>query len=472
MRKTGAFLGQTIYGLSSGTLPSGIAVIRVSGKESKRILEGLDGRAILSKRYPPRKQVYMPLVGKEGLIDQSLATYFPSPHSFTGEDIVELSVHGSRASVAKLLSTLAQFPNTRPATRGEFTERAFLHGKLDMIQVEGLADLLHAHSEQQRQLALTYLEGDFSKRCSTWRSQCLTLLVHLEGMLDFSEDLEDQEQSLLSSCAVEVDQLAASLAHYQERNHGEKIHAGFTVGLIGRVNVGKSSLCNALSRAQHSLVSDIPGTTRDVINVPIDINGYAILLKDIAGLRESDDPVERMGIERAKQVIEEVDIKVIVLDPSDVYAGMDDFQHWRSFLTPYLSSSSVLVINKKDQLAAHTLLPFLEKLRNAFPDQTILTTSALLQDIGPLVDALTHLCKDMVLPPTQDGIYIKARHAYHIQQSHHHLLSASHYLSQASQLDLAAEAIRLASHEIGQITHPISLEDTLDHLFDTFCIGK
>jgi tRNA modification GTPase len=302
-------MSSTIYALATPAGRSGVAVVRISGAEARAAL------AALTDREPPQPRVaaLRRLRGRDAVpIDDALVLWFPAPHSFTGEDVVELHLHGGPAVIAAALAALAVQPGLRLAEPGEFTRRAFDHDKLDLAQVEGLADLIAAETEMQRRQALRQAEGALSRRLESWRTDLIRVLGRLEAYIDFPD--EDLPQQLTSSIEMEIAQIGERLAAELAGRAAERLRDGLTIAILGAPNVGKSSILNRLAQREAAIVSSIAGTTRDVIEVRMDIAGYPVTLADTAGLRATADEIEAEGVRRALSRAEYADLKLLVFD--------------------------------------------------------------------------------------------------------------------------------------------------------------
>jgi tRNA modification GTPase len=305
----------TIFALASASGRAGIAVFRVSGPHARDVFSKLCRRDVPQPRHATRVQVYDPNSSSidASIIDDGVALWFPAPRSFTGEDVVELQLHGGRASIAATLEVLAKLPDARLAEPGEFTRRAFEHGKLDLTAAEGLADLVDAETEAQRRQARRQLAGELGELYERWRTQLLRSLAHLEAEIDFIE--EDLPGDVNAGLRLEITRLIKEIdEHLADRHRGERLREGVSIAIVGAPNVGKSSLLNALARREAAIVASRAGTTRDVIEVHLDLGGYPIILADTAGLRESDDEIEAEGIRRARAHAADADLKLVLLD--------------------------------------------------------------------------------------------------------------------------------------------------------------
>ena len=425
--------GDTIVALSSGAPPSGVAVIRLSGLDVGSIIQDIAGP------LPEPRRLTLRPIGRDSLLDRGLVAWFPAPHSFTGEDCAELQVHGSPAGVRAILKLITS-TGARLAEAGEFTRRAFENGKLDLVEIEGLGDLLEAETENQRRQALARFEGGLSQRVDAWRDQLLDLRAEIEARLDFSDegdvgDLPDSFGDSIAALRVDIGNALASL------EHGRIVREGIRVALAGPPNVGKSSLLNALAKSDIAIVTDEAGTTRDVREVPLDINGQLYMLLDLAGLRETDSKAEAEGVRRARQAIDQADI-VLWLHAPDI-AGTSDIQGER-----------VIKVGAKLDLG---MMPGMDVEVSAQSGDGL---DGLLQQIDAIgrtlaggEPALLSRERDrLALESAADALGIAAR--------------------QLSVPELAAESLRIASQSLERLVGRLDAERVLDRLFASFCIGK
>lgn len=437
--------GDTIFALSSGALPSGVAVLRISGSQAFAAAERLVGTL-----PHPRQAALRSIRSRNGdLIDQGLVLIFPSPHSFTGEDCVELQLHGSRAVVAAVYHEL-ESAGCRQAEAGEFSRRAFQRGKLDLVEVEGLADLLTAETEMQRKLAISESSGEQSRVYQGWRQRILHIRAMLEAELDFSDE-EDVPGSASASVLLDIAVLRQEMeAHLSLAKTGEIIRNGFKVVIAGPPNAGKSSLLNALAGSDLAIVTDIPGTTRDVLHVDLDLGGYLVRVFDTAGLRDASDTVERIGIQRAYDRIRDSDLLLLLSDsqsPSSIETIDVEVD------TP------VLKVGTKSDISP-------DGLRSGF-DLMISTRSG--AGLGALKERiLNHIQAQTNL--IQEAVPSRLRHAGHIRDAISALRSAETW--SIAEAELLAEQLRLASDALGRISGRIDTEEILGVIFSSFCIGK
>jgi tRNA modification GTPase len=377
------------------------------------------------------------------VLDRSLVVWMPGPKSFTGEDQAELHVHGGLASRAAVLRTLGSIAGCRPAEAGEFTRRAFLNGRMDLSQVEGLADLIDAETEAQRRQALRQLEGTLGEAVEAWREGLLQALARIEAALDFADE-GDVPEALEQEAAQRIQAVAASIREVLARPGGERVRDGFTVVLAGPPNAGKSTLLNALARRDVAIVSPVAGTTRDIIEVRCDFGGLPVTIVDTAGLRESQDPIEREGVARARNRAEAADL-VLWLIPPDEETG------------PAPAGSRVLRVGTKADLG-----------RRDCCDLVISATTG--EGLSPLLDQLAEEARHSSGPG--DALLTRARHRQALEEASASLERALALFRDNQAVELAAEEVRLATRAIGRITGRVDVEEILDRLFSAFCIGK
>ncbi|WP_245622490.1 tRNA uridine-5-carboxymethylaminomethyl(34) synthesis GTPase MnmE [Devosia epidermidihirudinis] len=422
--------------LSSGTTPSGVAVIRLSGPDVPSILVAVAGAI-----PEPRKLVLRP-IGTDSLLDRGLVAYFPAPHSFTGEHCAELQVHGSPAGVRAILRLVVNH-GARLAEAGEFTRRAFENGKLDLVEIEGLGDLLDAETENQRRQALARFEGGLTTRIDGWRDQLLDLRAEIEARLDFSDE-GDVEDALPADFGHKIENLHADITEaHASVEHGRVIREGIRVALAGAPNAGKSSLLNALSKSDVAIVTEEAGTTRDVREVPLDIGGQLFILLDLAGLRETDSKAEAEGVRRAKLAIEQADI-VLWLTAPDI-ADIDRIK----------TTTPILRIATKTDLA----------IQSAPSDLTVSVKTG--AGISALLTRLADMGKD--LGSGEPGLLSRERDRLALEEALHGLDAA---VRQLAMPELAAESLRLTSQSLERLVGRMDAERVLDRLFASFCIGK
>ncbi|MDX3928405.1 MAG: tRNA uridine-5-carboxymethylaminomethyl(34) synthesis GTPase MnmE [Shinella sp.] len=435
----------TIFALSSGGLPSGVAVVRLSGPHAGHALKQLTG-SIPEPRYAALETIR----SRNGdILDRGLILFFPGPYSFTGEDCAELHVHGGPAVVRAVLEALSQIPELRSADAGEFSRRAFHNSKLDLVELEGLADLIAAETEMQRRLAAEQAVGGQSRIYNAWSDRLTHARAMIEAELDFADE-DDVPDSVASMIWNDMRRLQAEiLAHVETARTGEIIRDGLKIVIAGPPNAGKSSLINFLTKRDIAIVTDIPGTTRDVLTVDLNLDGYAVRLFDTAGLRQTEEPVEREGISRARLAIAEADL-VLLLTEASTRCSSD-------FVAGY--EGPVIRVGTKGDLGA--------AWRDGEVDTVVSTRTG--EGIGELLDRIkAHL-------PV-----IGSHQALSFPSRIRHkecLLSAADAISRALAaghigLDIQAEHLRAASRSLERITGKVDVENLLDVIFSEFCIGK
>lgn len=485
----------TIYALSSAHGKAGVAIIRVSGRKASHALLGLTG----SKKLPePRKACLKTLKHPRSneVLDQGLVLWFPGPASFTGEDCVEFHVHGGVAVVASVLSALSKVSGLRPADPGEFTKRAFAADKLDLTQVEGLADLLAAETEIQRKQAVRELQGDLKKIFERWRGDLLKQTASLEAYIDFAES-EEIEDGVLASVTEGVAELAAEIdAHLLDVRAGERLRTGVHIAILGEPNVGKSSFLNLLARRPAAIVSPTAGTTRDLVEATLDLGGFPAVVVDTAGLRTGDEveEVEREGIERAKERGKTADLVVFLVDASKMsadkrtstissffsrsasaektnidWSGLvkDKLKEFGLIGKEFAQQKKVILVNKMD-LLENCSPPGDEDSTDLVRFISCKTEEGLRDALEVIESEVKALCTSRA--PRESPLITKGRQKVHLERASEHL----HVFRDDSSEDLAiaSEQLRLAIREIGHLTGKVSTEQILDVIFAEFCIGK
>ncbi len=434
---------ETIYALSSGALPAGVAVVRLSGPDVGTALDRLTGNDVPS----PRHATLQTIRTRNGhVLDKGLVLFFPGPNSFTGEDVAELHLHGGRAVIEALYRELAEIPNLRRAEAGEFSRRAFENGKLDLVEIEGLADLIASETEMQRRLAVEQSTGGLSALYDGWAKRLTRARALIEAELDFADE-DDVPGSVSDQVWADMASLGHEIRkHLVEAEMGEIIRDGFKVVIAGEPNAGKSRLMNALVKREVAIVTDIAGTTRDVLQADISVDGYLVKLFDTAGLRETLEPVEREGIRRAELAIEDADLVLFVEDSS------------RKAPAGHLLLDSAIKIGTKSDLPRRS--------ERGYDVVLSAETGAGLDDLRSLIG--NHL-KDKVHPQSM-AIASRARHKDSLSKC----LSAIKASLDDGQrdLDLRAEELRAASDALGRVTGRVDVENLLDVIFGEFCIGK
>jgi tRNA modification GTPase len=440
----------TIVALASGGARAGVAVVRASGPGAGSLIKALTGQPLPRAR---RATLHRLKDDTGAPIDQALVLWFPRPHSFTGEDVAEFHVHGGPAVIAALLEALTA-AGARLAQPGEFTRRAFEHGKLDLTAAEGLADLVDAETEGQRRQALAQLEGGLQRLYDGWREALIRLQALIEAEIDFPD--EDIPGGLAAAAGPGIADLADAIgAHLEDAGRGERVREGFRIAILGPPNAGKSSLLNALARREAAIVSDIPGTTRDVVEIRIVLAGFAVWIADTAGLREAADAIEAEGVRRALARAEAADLRLAVLAPDTedpVAEGME------ALLRP-----GDLVVRAKADLGASASEPRL----SVYPQ--IAVSSRTGEGLDALETALAARVSQ-TLAAREAPALTRARHRDALRAAHEALLRARGALGAPP--ELVGEDLRVAAQSLGRLTGRIDVEDILGEIFARFCIGK
>ncbi len=452
----------TIFALSSGRPPAAIAVVRVSGPRASDAVMALVGRM-----PAPRQAMFARLCDRANVadvIDEGLVLWFPGPRSETGEDTAEFQLHGGRAVITATLAALAKLPGLRPAEAGEFTKRAFANGKLDLTRVEGLADLIAAETEAQRRQALRQLQGLLGEKAERWRSRLIEALALLEALIDFPDE-GDVPQDLLAPAL----KIAAALEReirelLAGERHGERLRDGLVVAVAGPVNVGKSTIVNRLAKRPAAIVSPYAGTTRDVIEVHLDLDGYPVTVLDTAGLRESDDPVEQEGVRRAGERAADADLVLWVVDATAANPELPP-----ATLSGPGAPDVWMLTNKCDLAQSFSPKGIVEK--SGDEGQTHFRISGQTgQGFDDLVAALARY-SGQFFGSSESSFIARRRH----RQSLTSCAEALHRAIAEGRMgreDLVAEELRLASRALGRLTGRVEVEDLLDVIFRDFCIGK
>ncbi|MGA8613138.1 MAG: tRNA uridine-5-carboxymethylaminomethyl(34) synthesis GTPase MnmE [Xanthobacteraceae bacterium] len=450
----------TIFALSSGRPPAAIAVVRVSGPRAGVALKALTGR-VPEPRKAVLARVREPASGE--VIDEALALWFPAPHSETGEDVAELQLHGGHAVVAGVLDALGKIEGCRIAEPGEFTRRAFENGRLDLTEVEGLADLIAAETPAQRRQAFRQLKGLIGDRAEDWRRRLIEALALVEARIDFSDEA-DVPENLVGPALHAAQQLrheiAASLA---DGGRGERLREGLVVAIAGPPNAGKSTLLNRLARREAAIVSPYPGTTRDVIEVHLDLGGYPVTLLDTAGIRESDDPVEQEGVRRAHERAVAADL---VLWVTDLSATDTDTSN------PGLNLPNVeiwLLKNKLD-LVTQSPSPRNESRSSQCVNHLFTISATTGTGVDALITGLTAHARQY-FAATESALVTRARHRRALEETLAALDEALRHSTDGRE-ELIAEELRAAATTLGRLTGRVDVEDILDVIFRDFCIGK
>ncbi len=442
----------TIYALSSGPGISGIAVIRISGEDTSKAIELMTGKGVPKPRVATLRKINK--INTSELIDEGLILWFPGPESYTGEDMAEIQVHGSKAVVDALHANISKIENCRLAEPGEFTRLAFQNGKINLLKAESVADLISSETEIQRQQAIKIMNGRSADKFIYLREKLLKILSHVEAKIDFPD--EDLPNNILNEIKKSSDEVLKNIENIlDDQKVGERIREGFKIAILGPTNAGKSSLLNHLSNRDVAIVSEIAGTTRDVIETHLNIEGYPVIVSDTAGIRESKNEIEKKGIKLSLNRAEEADLKLVVVDAKNL--------SFTDVLRKLLDENAILVINKSD-LLKKDLDPEIKKINHV-----IISIKDNL-NIDDLILKIKNNLKNKFI--TNDDILItRERHRQHLQQCLDHLKNFNKK-NEIEDFDKAAEDLRLATRHLGMIVGKVDVEEILGSIFNDFCIGK
>ncbi len=441
---------ETIFALSSGKGKAGVALIRVSGRNAKEALKAFS----VSENIKPREAKLVKLKNENNIIDHALVIYFNSPNSFTGEDIVEFHLHGSIAVTRKVSDILSSINGFRVAEAGEFSKRAFENSKMDLVQAEGLADLISAETEAQAKQSIALLEGEASKVFDSWRERVIEVMAFIEAFVDFPD--EDIPKDLDLQAAQKIANIIAEINKELSNNKSERLREGAVGVILGKPNVGKSTLINFLSEREFAIVSDVPGTTRDSLECRLEIKGYPLTLIDTAGIRESSDAIESEGVKRALQKAENADFKIILLSAEEYPNFSDD-------IVKLIDKNSIILINKSD----------VKNINDAEINgiKTILVSIKNKVGTDILIDKITEKLEE-ILDVKESPVITRARHRNSLNEVAVNLNNFLETRKNNLPIELSAETLRSAAFHLGKITGKIDVENILDKIFSEFCIGK
>ena len=440
-----------IYALSSGRGPSGIAIVRISGKDTLKICKTLTKLKDINSNEVNYCKFYDPKNDK--VIDpEALLLLFPRPNSYTGDDLAEFQIHGSNAVINALLKALSEQDNCRLAEPGEFTKIAFQNDKIDLLKAESIGDLIHAETELQRDQAVKLVQGNASNYYNDLREKLIKSLSYIEAKIDFAED--DLPEKVLKEVQNSIKDIHQDIKKILEDNKvGEKIRDGFKVSIIGEVNAGKSSLLNLLSKREVAIVSEEEGTTRDVIETFLNIDGYPVILSDTAGIREAKNEVEKKGISLALDKLKEADLNIIVIDNSSKEISTE--------IKDLINKDSIVLLNKTD---------IKENQSHKFDTDTILVSVKNNKNIDILIKKIKEkLSKKFI--PSNSVLITRERHRVKLNDC---LKEIDKFLKkdQNKDIELAAEDLRMATRHLGSIVGKVDVEEILGSIFKDFCIGK
>jgi tRNA modification GTPase len=442
----------TIYALSSGPGLAGISVIRVSGPNTRIIISELTKKGLPEPRVATIRKFNK--IDDNELIDEGILIWFPGPSSYTGEDMAEFHVHGSKAVVDAIHSTISKVDGCRLAEPGEFTKIAFQNGKINLLKAESISDLISSETEIQRKQAMKIMTGKSSDKFNSLRERLLKILSNIEAKIDFPED--DLPSTILKNINSETKNIKQEIQKIlNDQKVGERIREGFKIAIVGPANAGKSSLLNYLSQRDVAIVSEIAGTTRDVIEAHLNLDGFPVVLSDTAGIRESKDEIERKGIKLALEKAENADLTLIVLEPKSV-----DFVE---FLSNFGSKKSILVINKID-------LGFEYNNNEIEKYESVKISIKQQKNLDELINLIKKKLTNKFI--SQEDVFItRKRHRTNLEKCVEHL-SNFEKKNSIEDFDKAAEDLRLATRALGKIVGNVDVEEILGSIFSDFCIGK
>ena len=442
----------TIYALSTGPGVSGIAVIRISGKETKVAINKITGKSLPKPRMAVLRKFNK--INDNQLIDEGILLWFPGPESYTGEDMAEFHVHGSRAVIKEIQNSLSQIPNLRLAEAGEFTKLAFQNGKINLLKAESVSDLISSETEIQRQQAIKVMSGKSAEKFNLLRERLLKILSKVEAKIDFPED--DLPENILLNIHSETKSIREDIQKIlNDQKVGERIREGFKISIIGPTNAGKSSLLNYLSKRDVAIVSEIAGTTRDIIEAHLNLDGYPVVISDTAGIRDSKDEIEKKGITLALKKSESADLNIIVIEPKSA-----DFT---DFFNDKITKNSILVVNKMD-LGTDQISSEIKK------HDPIFISIKDEKNLDELINLIKENLKNKFVS-SEDIFITRERHRINLEQCFESLKNFEEKKS-LEDFDKAAEDLRLATRYLGIIVGKVDVEEILGSIFNDFCIGK
>ena len=442
----------TIYALSTGPGVSGIAIVRVSGEDTKKVIKLLTNAELPKPRVATLRKINK--INTSELIDEGIILWFPGPESYTGEDMAEFHIHGSKAVIDALHHSISKIDNCRLAEAGEFTKLAFQNGKINLLKAESIADLISAETEIQRQQAIKIMNGKSADKFNSLREKLLKILSHVEAKIDFPD--EDLPEDILKNIKKISNEVILNIKKIlDDQKVGERIREGFKIAIVGPTNAGKSSLLNHLSNRDAAIVSEIAGTTRDVVETHLNIDGYPVVVSDTAGIRNSKNEIEKKGIKLALDKAENADLKLIVIDAKSI-----DF---KGVLKELMDENAILVVNKSDLLK--------EDLNSEIKNyEHVLISVKNNLNLEDLILKIKNKLKNKFIT-SEDILITRARHRQHLEQSLNYLKNFEEK-NEAEDFDKAAEDLRLATRHLGMIVGKVDVEEILGSIFNDFCIGK
>ena len=435
----------TIYALSTGPGISGIAIVRVSGEDTKKVIKLLTNETLPEPRVATLRKINK--INTSELIDEGIILWFPGPESYTGEDMAEFHIHGSKAVIDALHHSISKVENCRLAEAGEFTKLAFQNGKINLLKAESIADLISAETEIQRQQAIKIMNGKSADKFNSLREKLLKILSHVEAKIDFPD--EDLPEDILKNIKKISNEVILNIKKIlDDQKVGERIREGFKIAIIGPTNAGKSSLLNHLSNRDAAIVSEIAGTTRDVIETHLNIDGYPVVVSDTAGIRDSKNEIEKKGIKLALDKAENADLKLIVIDAKSI-----DF---KGVLKELMDENAILVVNKSDLLK--------EDLNSEIKNyEHVLISVKNNLNLEDLILKIKNKLKNKFIT-SEDILITRERHRQHLEQSLNYLKNFEEK-NEAEDFDKAAEDLRLATRHLGMIVGKVDVEEILGSIF-------
>ncbi|MDC0627567.1 tRNA uridine-5-carboxymethylaminomethyl(34) synthesis GTPase MnmE [Candidatus Pelagibacter sp.] len=442
----------TIYALSTGPGISGIAIVRVSGEDTKKVIKLLTNVELPKPRVATLRKINK--INTSELIDEAIILWFPGPESYTGEDMAEFHIHGSKAVIDALHHSISKIKNCRLAEAGEFTKLAFQNEKINLLKAESIADLISAETEIQRQQAIKIMNGKSADKFNSLREKLLKILSHVEAKIDFPD--EDLPEDIFRNIKKISNEVILNIKKIlDDQKVGERIREGFKIAIIGPTNAGKSSLLNLLSNRDAAIVSEIAGTTRDVIEIHLNIDGYPVVVSDTAGIRDSKNEIEKKGIKLALNKAENADLKLIVIGAKSI-----DF---KGVLKELMDENAILVVNKSDLLK--------EDLNSEIKNyEHVLISVKNNLNLEDLILKIKNKLKNKFIT-SEDILITRERHRQHLEQSLNYLKNFEEK-NEAEDFDKAAEDLRLATRHLGMIVGKVDVEEILGSIFNDFCIGK
>ena len=442
----------TIYALSSGPGISGVAVIRISGSETKTVVKKLTEGSFPKPRVATLKKINK--ISTNELIDEGIIIWFPGPESYTGEDMAEFHVHGSRAVIEAIHNSISKMEGCKLAEPGEFTKLAFQNNKINLLKAESIGDLISSETEIQRQQAIKIMLGKSSEKFNSWREILLKILSNIEAKIDFPD--EDLPEDILKNIKKSSEKIKNEIQKtLDDQKVGERIREGFKIAIVGPTNAGKSSLLNCLSRREVAIVSEIAGTTRDVIETHLNIDGLPVVVSDTAGISDSKNEIEKKGIRLALKRAEDADLNIVVIEPKSAY--------FTGFLKNLITDKSILAINKSDLGIDNMIYEF----KKYNPIYISLKKE---KNLDKLISAIKEKLKNQFIN-SKDVLITRERHRQHLEQCISHLENFKNK-NESEDFDTSAEDLRLATRHLGMIVGKVDVEEILGSIFNDFCIGK